>query len=229
MCVSWVTNSVTCAPRPALSHFFPRPSPARAAVHRGELHVSELDGPQRRSLSRSGPTTKNTQFRNCERIPDCEMPLTWHRLFALARSFAVPRQKSTCQSNRHRPYCSDGLAVPLSESASLRRVVPCRNAHALVLLSHAHRPRSISLDRSTVAPQRQWEKVSTLHAEHSILGAVDIYDWRLRRAARKLGCGARSASSVWQRCRRCHLHPQRSMLRQHLSICRRCLYELCQD
>ena len=128
---------------------------------------------------------RNIQFRNCERIPDCEVPLTWHHHFALARSFAVPRQKRRCQVNRHRPYCSDELAVPLSESASLRRVVPCRNAHALVLLSHAHRPRSISLDRSTVAPQRQWTKVSTLHAEHSILGAVDIYDWRLPRAARK--------------------------------------------
>ena len=129
-----------------------------------------------------------------------------------ANAGPVPRQKVV-------PYCSDELAAPSGESASLRMVVHGSNAHALGFLSHAHRPRPTSLDRSTNAPRRQRTKVSTSHAEHGILGAVDSADWRPRRAAQQLGSGARSASCVCHRRRCCHPYPQSQVLGQQWSIC----------
>ena len=76
------------------------------------------------------------RVRNCERIPDCEMPLPWHRLFALARSFAVPRRKRCCSTYE--------VATPFGEPASLRIVVPGPNAlalglHTLMLTEHVQR------------------------------------------------------------------------------------------
>ena len=148
--------------------------------------------------------------------------LPCRRFFALPRHIArspCGKAKNLRQGNRRRHCCSYGAAKPFGERASIRRVMPGPKVSALGFLSYAHRPRSVSLDRSAAAPRRQWPGIAASHAKHSILGAIDSSDWRLRRAAQQLLSGARVASCVCQRRRYLPSYPLSRMLGQQLSIC----------
>ena len=86
-CLGSLIHETLCTPPPALGTICHDRPPRRAAVHRGELHVSELDSPQRRPLSRPGLTTQPHTV--VSRFPRRGHPaLSW-------RSFASRRQDGT--------------------------------------------------------------------------------------------------------------------------------------